>query len=399
VRVLAITQMFPNAAEPLAAPFNRQQLVALRELCEVEVIAPLPWFPFAGAAARWSAAGRRGGVPRRERTDGLDVSHPRALYIPRVARGSAAALYAASVLPETLRRRGRVDVVLASWAYPDGCAAIALARLLGVPAAVKLHGSDMNVIAELPGPRRVLRWLLPRAAAVIAVSRQLAERAAALGVDPSRVALVYNGVDGELFRPADRAAARAELGLRPELRWLLYVGHLKRAKGAHDLVTAFGAIAAANPDLGLAIVGDGEGRSACEQLAATLGDRVRVAGARPLAEVPRWIAACDALVLPSWNEGTPNAVLEALACGRRVVASSVGGIPDLITSELVGELVPPRQPELLAPALVRAARTDYDPVAVAAAGARGDWRQSARRLHAVLERAVASADGAAVSGG
>jgi hypothetical protein len=123
VRVLAITQIFPNAAEPLSAPFNRLQLAALGRLCDLEVLAAMPWFPGARLAARWTAAGRRVGVPRHETIEGLSVTHPRVLYVPRVGRSLSAGLYAASVAREVLARRGRVDVVLGTWAYPDGCAA------------------------------------------------------------------------------------------------------------------------------------------------------------------------------------------------------------------------------------------------------------------------------------
>ena len=381
MRVLAVTKIFPNALEPHSAPFNRQQLAALSRRCEVEVLATIPWFP---GLARDNRA-----IPRHEVIDGLAVGHPRTLYLPRVGHALAPALYLASIAPAAAAYRRRCDVVLGSWAYPDGVAAIALARLLGVPAVVKLHGSDLNVVAELRGPRAILRRTLPRADAVIAVSRALAERARDLGVDPARVHLVMNGVDGEKFRVRDRAAARAELGLDADRRWLLYVGNLKESKGVLDLLAGFEQAAGERDDLCLAIIGGGAERPACEALAARLPGRVMVAGPRPLDEVPVWMAACDLLVLPSWAEGTPNVVLEALACGRRVVATAVGGVPDVVAGDTLGELVEPRRPEALAAALVRAAARDYDPVAVAAEGSAGDWDQSAGRLYDVLAGAVA----------
>ncbi|HWM85906.1 MAG TPA: glycosyltransferase family 4 protein [Kofleriaceae bacterium] len=382
MRVLAVTQIFPNAAEPLSAPFNRQQLAELGRICEVEVIAALPWFPGARLAARWSAAGRRVGVPRREVVDGLAVTHPRSLYVPRVGPSLSAGLYTASVAREVLRRRGRVDVLLGTWAYPDGCAAVVLARLLGVPAVVKLHGSDINTIGRMAGPRAQLRALLPRAARVVAVSRALAGEAMALGVAADRVRVVLNGVDAARFFPAERAAARAELGLAPDRRVLLYVGHLKESKGVLDLARAFGALAAVRSDVELVVVGEGDAR------AGMTGPGLRLVGARPHEEVPRWMAAADIVVLPSWHEGTPNVVIEALACGRRVIATDVGGVPDLITSPLLGELVPARQPDALAAALARAIDEPYDPRAVAAAAAHGSWADSAARLRAVLEEAI-----------
>lgn len=390
MRVLVVTKIFPNALEPASSPFNRQQFAALSRLCDVEVLATIPWFPGARAAARWSPAGRLTGVPRSERIDGLDVAHPRYLFVPRVAPGANGLLYAGSIAPEVLRRRGTVDVLLGSWAYPDGFAIVLLGRALGLPTVVKLHGSDMNVVAEMPGPARALRWALPRADRVVAVSRPLAERAAACGVPRERIALVENGVDTRLFHVRDRAASRERLGLSAGGRLVLFVGRLEREKGAVDLLRAFARVAPSREDLTLAMVGGGRAEAECRALAAPLGDRVRLVGPRPLEEVAVWMGACDVLVLPSWNEGTPNVVIEALASGRRVVATRVGGIPDLLSDAALGELVPARDDEALGAAIARVAATDYAPDRVAALAGRGDWAWSAARLHEVLLAAAAS---------
>ena len=388
LRVLVVTKIFPNAAEPTSAPFNRQQIAALSRACRVEVLGTIPWYPGAGLLAKRSSAGRLTEVPDVEVIDGITVRHPRTLFIPRVAHGLWAPLYAASLAPIAARYRNKVDVLLGTWAYPDGVAAVMLAKLVGAPVVVKLHGSDMNVIAKLPGPRRLLRMALPRATRVVAVSRALAAEARALGVPDERISIVMNGVDADLFRPGDRNAARAQLGLKNDARIVLYVGNLKESKGVLDLAAAFERIAADRPDVHLAIVGGGEARGALEALSARWPDRITLAGARPLSEVPVWMAACDLLTLPSWAEGTPNVVLEALASGRRVVASDVGGIPDLVTDPLLGELVPPREPSALAAALDRASSLAYDPDEVAKLGARGGWTESAARLHAVLRDAA-----------
>jgi teichuronic acid biosynthesis glycosyltransferase TuaC len=384
LRVLIATRLFPSAADPLAAAFNRQQFAALARLCQVHVLGVIPWFPGAGLFARWSAAGRLTTVPARERIEDLEVEHPRVLYLPRIGHALAPALYAASLLPWLNERRGKVDVVLGSWAFPDGVAAVTMGRLLGVPAVVKLHGSDLNVLTELPPVRRLLQRALPRADRVVAVSRGLAEKARALGVLPERIALVPNGVDRQLFQPGDRAAARRELGLDIADRPLvLYVGRLEQAKGIDDLLAAFATVAAARREPVLALVGDGSDAGRCRNAAAALPGRVLVPGPLPLPEVAHWMAACDLLVLPSWNEGTPNVILEALASGRRVVATRVGGIPDVITSPALGELVPPRDPKALAAALLAALAEPYDPAALSVS-APGGWDDSAARLYQVL---------------
>jgi len=194
-----------------------------------------------------------------------------------------------------------------------------------------------------------------------------------------------NGVDSELFKPRDRQAARAELGL-PKGPLAVYVGNLKPEKGVLDLARAWEAVVRAVPEARLAIVGGGPLRATLE---AALPPRATLFGAQPLDQIPTWMAACDILVLPSHVEGTPNVVLEALACGRRVVASAVGGVPDLLTSAALGALVPPQQPDALAAALTQALRTGYAAEEVAEGGARGGWEASAAALHAVL---VAAAD-------
>jgi len=111
--------------------------------------------------------------------------------------------------------------------------------------------------------------------------------------------------------------------------------------------------------------------------------------------VPVWMGACDILTLPSHHEGTPNVLLEALACGRRVVATRVGGIPDVIHRAELGSLVPVKDVDALARALGDAITTPYDAGAVAALGARGGWDDSAGRLLETLEKACGVAGQAA----
>jgi glycosyltransferase involved in cell wall biosynthesis len=388
MRALIVTKIFPNGIEPLSSPFNRRQFAALSRYCDVEVLATIPWFPGAGALSRFTPAGRLTAVPEEEQIDGLHVRHPRVAYVPKIGHAVAGPLYAASLAKSALAYRGRVDVVLGAWAYPDGFAAVALAEMLGVPAVVKLHGSDMNVVAKWPAPRRLLQWALPRAARVVAVSAPLAQSAIELGVAPERVDIVPNGVDREQFQPRDRRAARARLGLEEEAKLALYVGHVTRAKGAFDLVEAF-ASSAQLREARLAVVGDGAELAACRDLASERGLQASFPGAVPHEQSSDWLAACDLLALPSWNEGMPNVVLEALSSGRRVVATRVGGIPDVVT-EALGELTEPRDIEGLARALERVLAAPYEPAAISAALQRPDWAGSARLLYESLLSALGS---------
>lgn len=388
LRVLVVTKLFPNAAEPTLATYNRLQLVALSRRCQLHLLAVIPWFPGVRVLRRWTGAGLAARVPAEEDVEGLRVLHPRVLYLPRIGAAVAPDLYVASLWPRLRHLRGQVDVVLGCWAFPDGVAAIRLGRLLGAASVVKVHGSDLNVLAERPQIRRILVRALPGVGRLVAVSRPLAERAVALGVPASRVAVVRNGLDRSLFHVRDRAAARAELGLASPGRWILYVGRLDRAKGIGELLAAFDRLAPLDPELRLALVGDGPDAGLGLAAAGRHPGRVALPGALPAAAVARWMGACDLLALPSWNEGTPNVILEAFASGRRVVATRVGGIPDVVTSPALGDLVPARDVPALAEALAGSLRRENDVPALVAAAPQG-WPESAERL---LEELRAAAD-------
>jgi teichuronic acid biosynthesis glycosyltransferase TuaC len=386
-RVLVVTQIFPNAVEREYAPYNRQQFAALARACSVDVLATVPWFPGARAMRAWSRAGRLVDLSEREEIDGLEVRHPRFFFIPKVP-ALLGPLYVASLAPVVLALAGCVDVLLGSYAYPDGFATVVLAAMLGVPAVVKLHGGDLDVSATAPAPRRLLQWALPRAAGVVAVSQKLVEKAVALGVPRERVHLVQNGVDRARFHPRDRAAARAALGLQQDRRLILYVGRIEKDKGVLDLIEAFAELRRAQPDVDLVLLGDGSAMGACRAAVASQDGAVRLLGALGHDDVARWMAASDIVTLPSWHEGTPNVIIEALASGRRVVASDVGGIPALIHHPALGEMVPPRKADALAAALGRAVREPYDADEVSRLCGRGAWTDSAQALEDVLRGAI-----------
>ncbi len=390
MHVLCVTRIFPNQSEPSFGPYNRKQLAALRDVgWDVTVVNPIPWFPAASLFAGKTRASVSASVPREDVIAGLEVKHPRFLHVPRVSIVHPP-LYAAGVARQALRYRS-ADVILSPFAYPDGVAAVLLGRALGLPVAIKLHGGDMNVAAKMPAAKRWLSWAFPRCARVVAVSYPLAQAAAAFGVPWSKIAVIEDGVDADLFRIRDAKAEKRALGLAEDRRHIVYVGRLEARKGTPELCEAFERLAARVSDVDLVLVGEGESSAACRAFAERMHGRVVLAGEVGPDEVARYYSASDVTTLPSHAEGTPNCVIEALASGRPVVATHVGGIPDMIHHEGMGLLVPPKDVSALVSALERSLATRYEPQAIVRSTGRGTWHDSARALAEVLAGAAEAA--------
>lgn len=172
-------------------------------------------------------------------------------------------------------------------------------------------------------------------------------------VEPAKVRVVYNGVDPALYEiPAD-PALRTSLGIPEEARIVGVVANLIHYKGHRFLLQAWRTVKQKIPGARLLLVGDGPLRGALEELAQELGleKEVRFLGSRQ--DVPRLFALMDVAVLPSLEEGFPNAILEAMAAGKPVVATNVGGIPEAVIHGKTGLLVPPKDPQALADAIIQ----------------------------------------------
>lgn len=387
LRVLAMTNLFPNPQEPNRGVFNLQQFEALTRECDLQVIAPVAWRPWARSA--------HPPIPFHARWNGLPVSYPRYFFTPRIGRVAYALWMYCSIRGTVMRvaREYRPDVLLVTWAYPDAVAGAALARRLELPWVAKVHGSDVNVSAMVPALRRQIRWALRQASCTFAVSEPLKQRLIEIGVPARAIRVQHNGIDPDRFAVMDRVEARRKLGLPLDRQITLYVGNLKPDKGVLDLLEAARSMAADGGEMPLVVyVGGGSGH---EPLAAGiarhgLGEAVRLAGPRPHDEIPAWIAAADLLCLPSHREGCPNVVLEALACGRPVVASRVGAVPEFV-DDRSGFVVEPGEPSELARALRLAVARPWDPMTLRSRVLPLSWETNARAMACELEKAARGA--------
>jgi teichuronic acid biosynthesis glycosyltransferase TuaC len=350
MNLLTFSTLYPNAARPAHGIFvetRLRQLVA-SGVARATVIAPVPWFPLSHHAFGEYATHAR--VPREETRNGIEVLHPRYLAIPKVGMTAAPLLLAASALREARKLLAcgrRFDLVDAHYFYPDGVAAAMLGGHLGLPVVITARGTDLNLIPRHALPRRMIQWAARRAAGLVTVCQALKDTLVELGVEPSRIEVLRNGVDLELFRPVERETERARLGLNGQV--LLSVGGLVERKGHHLAIRALADL----PDTQLFVAGDGPEATSLRRLAGELGlsQRVKFLGELSQSELRRYYGVADALVLASSREGWANVLLESMACGTPVVATRVWGTPEVVAAPEAGVLMAERTPEALARAV------------------------------------------------
>jgi glycosyltransferase involved in cell wall biosynthesis len=205
--------------------------------------------------------------------------------------------------------------------------------------------------------RAELRILTPRMDRLIAVSRSIVEKLHHEGRDGAPIELIHNGVDLQRYdHQGPCCTLREEYGLPAEGPIVGVVARLEPEKGHPTLLEAWPLVLSAIPDATLLVVGEGSRREALEAMSHELGIAGRVVFTGRRDDVPAVTAALDVAVLPSYREALGLTILEAMALSRPVVASNVGGIPEMVEDGVTGLLVPPRDPESLAAAIVRLLR-------------------------------------------
>jgi glycosyltransferase involved in cell wall biosynthesis len=201
------------------------------------------------------------------------------------------------------------------------------------------------------------RWSLPQADRVITVCQAFALQLARAGVSPERISVQHNSIiaNGDPRSETETIALREHFSIEPDQRVILAVGRLSHEKGHADLIKALSGLRQAVPDLNfkLVVVGDGPERHRVAQAARAQGIAERIVFVGHVGDVRPFYALADALALPSHSEGSPNVVLEAMAAGLPVVATAVGGVPEIVENEKSALLVPAHNPQLFADALHR----------------------------------------------
>ena len=383
MRLLIVTSQFPIAGEPNRGRPIHQTVRELSKLADVRVLSPVARYP------RWARPRSylfRASDPAHTLPD-CDVRYVEYPALPLLTRPFNGWLCARTL--HAPLREFAPDVVLSYWLYPDAFGAMHAARRAGLPLVVGARGSDLRVRDAVS--RRLTRPVLHAAGRILVVSEDLGRVAARdYDADPARIRAIPNGCDATIFHPRDGNEARAALGIDADAELVVYVGRLVPEKGLRELLDAMATLAPQRPKLQLALVGEGPMRAELDaKVAADSTLRVHLPGAQGPHEVARWMAASDLVTLPSYSEGHPNVLVEALACGRPVVATPVGGIPEVVDADC-GLLVAARDPIALAAGLRDALERQWDDGALSRRFSRG-WDAVAADTLRACEEALAEA--------
>ncbi len=261
--------------------------------------------------------------------------------------------FLASFLGSALKRVRGCDLIHAHW-LGSGLMALLSKRTIHMPVLLTVRGTDVSLIDQSDLWSRISDFTLRKVDLITTVSEKHRRKIIERGFDGERVFLIPNGIDVHRFENAGKLKARKELRLPLKSKIILFVGNLIEVKGLNYLVDAIPLVSKRVGDFVFVIVGDGELKAPLMRKIVEHGltDCVDMVGVKPASEIPLWMNSADVLVLPSLSEGRPNVVLEAMACELPVVATAVGGTPELVKDGEVGFLIPPRSPESIAEKVV-----------------------------------------------
>jgi glycosyltransferase involved in cell wall biosynthesis len=381
LRIAVVTRYFPSSAEPWQGRSLYQTLRVLAHEADIRVFysnANYPSFL----------------KPRSRRYDKLDASYDspgvKASYfnypaLPLLSRPFNGWMAAHALLPRV--HDFAPDLIFSCFLYPDGYAALKIGKTLAVPVVAMSIGSDINRIGD-PISYMLTRAVLRKADFLVTVSSDLRNKAIAMGASAEKTRTVVNGCDLSVFHVRDRLEARRALGIDPASEAILYVGRMDVKKGLRELVEAAASLRPGRPKLHVYLIGEGPDWSLLQSAiqANNAAGYIHALPGCAFDEVAVWMAAADLVTLPSYMEGCPNVVLEALASGRPVVATNVGGIPEIL-SEKCGRLVPSRDDGALAQALASVLDRTWDAKVISAHGSRS-WETVSAELQGIFESLV-----------
>jgi teichuronic acid biosynthesis glycosyltransferase TuaC len=338
--------MYPNKIDPTCGNFIHNQIKYLIAAgCEIRVISPVPYAPrFLSFKPRWR---NYGNIPFFDTIDKVPVYYPRYINLP----GSWFHGLSGYSIYESIKRKVYAiykeftpHIIHTHTATPDGFVGLLLKKTYNIPLVCSIRGSDINVYPHYDKLTMCsTEKVISNTDQLVSVSSALKDAVEKIAVPKKTVKVVYNGCDLEdfTFSSQNRQRYRHKMNISEDEKVIIFVGELKKSKGIIELITAFNKLMPKYPKLHSFIVGNGPEYSnvKTEISANKLDKKVHLLGNQEHNEVSKWLSAADIFILPTHYEGLPNAVLEAMACGLPVIATNVGGIPEVVINGTTGILI------------------------------------------------------------
>lgn len=346
-KLLIFSNVYPRSLTPNTGFYVRDQVSRLKQFFDIKMIVATPAGP-----------GKTGGQAAVEYIDGIEVIQPYYLSVPKIGVFLSAGCYYRAVagIVSGLRRDGFVfDMIVSYWTYPEGYAAGKLARKYRVPLIIRPRGSDINLFIYKPGLRFLIRRSLKRADKVIPNAGDVLQKIRSLGIPDKKLSYILNGVNSKEFHLMSKTACRENLGFEHGKKYILFAGNFRPVKGVDFILEAVKKLDREGRSvLHFIFLGNGPQEELIRETAKQLQCiKITIVGDVPHDRLAVWMNAADLLCLPSLNEGCPNVVMEAMACGLPVVASRVGAVPELVNSPELGVVVPPGDVDALTDGIVR----------------------------------------------
>ena len=364
--LLIITNLYPAPWAPNRASFNKQQFDRIAQCKPVKIIILLTWI-------EWFSH-------RRECQTNDNIKYCPYFYIPKVGRRLVPFFQFFSLmffLP--WMKRQKASALMASWGFPDAVAAAMVNKFLNLPFFVKVHGTDVNENSQHKSRRIMIKKWLAQAATIFCASKALGNILVDAGINKNKICVNYNGVNPDVFYPHPQQKV-----MNSQNKKLIFVGSIITTKGINELFDAFLTFSKIDNSVSLDILGTGPLKEKLQQKIQehNLFHRIFLRGSVPLAEVARYIREANILILPSYREGVPNVLLESFASGTPVIATNVGGIPEVVTPD-TGLLIDAKSSKQLFNAIITAIETPWQQEQILQHAAKFDWQKN---VATVIER-------------
>jgi glycosyltransferase involved in cell wall biosynthesis len=361
--LLVVTNVYPLPWQPTRGTYNKIQLDLLAKDFNINIVVPIA-FP------EWI---------KNDTKSTENIKYAWQFYIPIIGSPINGILLFLSLWLNSFSwiKRTSPDLLLTCWAYPDGVAGYLLSKLLKIPFFLKVHGSDINLHTNYAARRKQISWIGNKAQKIICVSSALSDKLISIGVDKDRPTVIYNGVNSVLFSPTNT----------PAKEQILFVGNIKRSKGAFEALAGFHLILPKHPSYQLIYIGNGPDLAELKQEATKKGilRNIQFLGAKSHQEIASILKESKLLLLPSHAEGVPNVVLEAMSCGIPSVATAVGGIPEILVNGVNGYLVNGIDNKKVADALELALSHEWNKTDIIKSAEQFNWEKNVNLFKGALE--------------